>query len=320
MHKSKCPACGSLHTVKNGIRKGVQTYKCQNCGYQFRNSNRPTNEELWKIYLEGKQTVTQMSASFGVSESTIKRQLAAVNIEWKQPPLSGGGFVHLDVTYWGHGWGVMLAIDNADGKPLYVEFIGNEKVEDYVNAVNSIKGRGYEIRGLIVDGKKGLFNELSVYKIQMCQYHMMAIIRRKLTANPRLMAAKELSDLMKRLTKLTREEFERKYAEWKGKWSDTLKKRSTLISGKTKYTHDRLRGAVRSIDFYLPYLFTYQLPECKGMPNSNNKIEGTFTNLKNKLNNHNGMEKENRKRFVRGFFLALLSSRMCDENEKQEPS
>ena len=36
MNKKKCQVCGSSHTVKNGIRNGVQLYKCRDCGYQFR--------------------------------------------------------------------------------------------------------------------------------------------------------------------------------------------------------------------------------------------------------------------------------------------
>ena len=34
------------------------------------------------------------------------------------------------------------------------------------------------------------------------------------------------------------------------------------------------------------------------MPNTNNKIEGTFTDLKKNLNNHSGMSTKNRKRFI----------------------
>ncbi len=64
---------------------------------------------------------------------------------------------------------------------------------------------------------------------------------------------------------------------------------------------------MHSVDFYRPYLFTYQQPECKGMPNTNNKIEGSSTDLKKSLNNHSEMSKENRKRFISGFFLALRS-------------
>ena len=86
--------------------------------------------------------------------------------------------------------------------------------------------------------------------------------------------------------------------------------------GKMHYTHQRLRAAMNSLNFYLPYLFTYQRKDCKGMPNTNNKIEGTFTDLKKNLNNHSGLTKENRKRFISGFFLALAESLSM---EKQEP-
>ncbi len=63
---------------------------------------------------------------------------------------------------------------------------------------------------------------------------------------------------------------------------------------------------VSSLNSYLPYLFTCQRKDCEGMPNTNNKIEGTFTNLKKNLNNHSGLSMENRKRFICGFFLALM--------------
>ena len=136
MNKSKCPVCGSKHTIRYGIHKGVQTYKCADCGYRFRNSKLPSDLELWKMYQENK--------------------------------------------------------------------------------------------------------------------------------------------------------------------------RSQLKNGKTRYRHRRLRSAVRGIDFYLPYLFTYQGKDCEGMPNTNNKLEGIFTDLKKNLNNHSGMNRENRKRFICGFFLALI--------------
>lgn len=42
--------------------------------------------------------------------------------------------------------------------------------------------------------------------------------------------------------------------------------------GRTYY-HRKLRTAVNSIEFYLPYLYTYQREEHEGMPNTYNKIE-----------------------------------------------
>ena len=43
-------------------------------------------------------------------------------------------YVHLDVTYWGHNWGVMLALDDATNKPLYVAFVKSETTQDYRTA------------------------------------------------------------------------------------------------------------------------------------------------------------------------------------------
>lgn len=305
MYKSKCPVCGSTHTVKNGKRKGRQMYKCAVCGYQFRNSKLPSDLELWQMYQANKQTFKELAEQFKTSESTIKRRIRNVSIRWEQPPLFGGGFVHLDATYWGHNWGVILALDDATGRVLYLEFIQNETNADYEAAVRSIQERGYEIQGLIVDGKQSLFGIFSAYKMQMCQFHIKQIVKRHITLNPKLLAARALNEIMKNLTSMSKDDFVKKYTSWKESWKDTLNKRSVLKNSKTRYRHRRLRTAVRSIDFYLPYLFTYQEKGCEGMPNTNNKIEGIFTDLKKNLNNHSGMSKENCKRFISGFFLAL---------------
>ncbi len=222
----------------------------------------------------------------------------------------------MDATYWGHNWGVLLGLDEESGQPLYVAFIKHERVQDYKDAVSSIEKRGFTIRGIVIDGMQSLFEEFSAYKIQMCQFHMKQIVKRYLTLHPKLHAARDLKTMMDHLPQKSKEEFENEYTQWKITWKDTLNKRSQLKSGKTQFTHRRLRSAMHSIDFYLPYLFTYQREDCKGMPNTNNKIEGTFTDLKNNLNNHSGMTEKNRKRFISGFFLALTQKLSM---KKQEP-
>ena len=231
MYKSKCPVCGGTHTVKNGKRRGVQTYLCKGCGYQFRNSLGLKRDTLWRSYQDGKQTISELASAFGVSDSTIKRQLREIEKVWAQPPLDGSGYVHLDATYWGHNWGVMLAIDESSGKPLYMAFIAHERVQDYVDAVRSIEERGYTIKGIVIDGMKSLFSEFSAYKIQMCQYHMIQIVRRYLTLHPRLLAARELKALVDNIVNEDGPEFENKYRHWKSKWVDMLNGRSTLKSG-----------------------------------------------------------------------------------------
>ena len=317
MNKKECPVCRSKHTIKYGMRKGVQLYKCQTCGYQFRAGREVSEDELWNAYQQEKQTIEELSKRFGKSVSTVKRRLHGIKREWEQPPLSGEGFVHLDVTYWGRSFGVLLALDNQTGRPLYMSFVKSETVKDYEDAVSSIKERGYAVRGLVIDGKQSLFKTFSEYHIQMCQFHMKQIIRRYLTLNPKMHASRELKSLVGRLHKANEAEFKKDYQAWKEKWKDTISHKSLHKDGKMHYTHQRLRAAMNSLNFYLPYLFTYQREDCKGMPNTNNKIEGTFTDLKKNLNNHSGLTMENRKRFISGFFLALTETLSMKKQESR---
>lgn len=224
---------------------------------------------------------------------------------WEQPKLYGGGFVHIDATYWGHNWGAMVAVDESSSKVLYLAFIRHETVEDYRKAVASLEERGFSIDGIIIDGMQSLFREFARYPIQMCHFHMISIIRRYLTKNPKMKAAKELRSIVLSITSTDQTSFEAVYKQWKETYADIINRRTvSKKNGASWYTHKRLRTAMHSVDFYLPYLFTFQLKDCTGMPNTNNKIEGTFTDLKNNLNAHSGMSIENRKRFIIGFFLA----------------
>ena len=315
MNKRKCEACGSSHTVKNGVRKGVQLYKCQDCGYQFRAGTEVSEQDLWNAYQQEKQTVKELSVRYGMSVATIKRRLHDIKREWMQPPLSGEGYVHLDTTYWGRGFGVLLALDSQTGTPLYMAFVKSATGTDYADAVSSLRESGRTTRGLSMDGRQTLFKTFSAYPIQMCQFHMKQIIRRYLTLNPKMLASRELKDLTARLHRIDEADFKKDYQAWREKWKDTINHKSLHKDGKMHYTHRRLRAAMNSLDFYLPYLFTFQHEDCQGMPNTNNKIEGTFTDLKKNLNNHSGLTRENRKRFISGFFLALTETLSMKKQE-----
>ena len=114
----------------------------------------------------------------------------------------------------------------------------------------------------------------------MCQFHMKQIVRRYLTLNPRMLASRDLKTLVDKLHRIYEADFRSEYQAWKEKWKDTIARRSLHKDGRLHYVHQRLRVAMNSLDFYLPYLFTCQREDCQGMSNTNNKIEGTFTDLK----------------------------------------
>ena len=246
----------------------------------------------------------ELSMAHCVSMSTVQRLLRSVSIPWLNPVCHGHGVIQIDATYFGRNCGVLIALEAASGRPLYLKHIAHERTSDYADAIAWIKRGGYVVDGIVIDGMQTLFSLFEDYKVQMCQYHMCAIVRRKLTGNPRLLAGRELKALMATLTTSDRESFTEAFEAWVVKWDSFLKERTVSHeAGKTFYTHRRLRSAMTSIRFYLPYLFTWL--EVDGMPNTNNRLEGIFTDLKRNINNHSGMSRRNRERFINGFFLAL---------------
>lgn len=253
------------------------------------------------MYLSGKQTIAQLSKITGASESTIKRRLKKVVLKWEQPTIEGHGIVHLDATYFGRNTGVIVALEARSGKLLYMNHIAHEHISDYKAAVLYITTHGYHIDGIVIDGNRKLFNVLEDYPIQMCQFHMVAIVRRKLTKKPQLPAGKELLDIAYRLKNMSKNEFDAAFDQWKSKWQKfTAEETINLLTGKKTFTHQRLRSAMCSLSFYSKWLFTFE--QINGMPNTNNLIEGTFTDLKKSLRNHPGMSESNRRRFIDGFF------------------
>jgi len=106
------------------------------------------------------------------------------------------------------------------------------------------------------------------------------------------------------LTRTDKESFVAAFDSWHDTWTYFLKERTVdVISGKSRYVHKRLRSAYLSLKRDFPYLFVwYDYPEL--ITNTNNALEGSFTELKNKLRNHNGLSKQNRKWFVDEFLKA----------------
>ncbi len=116
--------------------------------------------------------------------------------------------------------------------------------------------------------------------MQMCQFHMLQIVRRYLTGNPKMKASIDLMLIMREMKHLTKEVFEAEYAAWKERYTEFLNKRVTHKDGKSCYLHRKVRMVVHSIDFFTCLTCSlFQCPECAGMPNTNNKIEGTFYRL-----------------------------------------
>lgn len=103
--------------------------------------------------------------------------------------------INMDTTYWGRGFGLMIIKDTFRNKILWYKFVRNETVAAYCEGIDWLRSQGFTIYGIVCDGMRGLFKELRQYRLQMCQFHMIQIVRRHLTTTPELEASRELLHL-----------------------------------------------------------------------------------------------------------------------------
>lgn len=141
----------------------------------------------------------------------------------------------------------MLFKDAYSGKNLYKQYVKHETNKLYAEGIVYLQSKGFIIKAIVCDRRRGLLQLFSTIPIQMCQFHQCAIITRYLTRQPKLQAAIELRELMLLLVKTDKESFEGALTAWHQKWENFLNERRKDIKGKNRYVHRRLRSAYRSL-------------------------------------------------------------------------
>ncbi len=208
----------------------------------------------------------------------------------------------MDSTYWGRKFGVMLFKDCISKENLLKYYIKSETNKLYQQGIYELHRRGFTVIAIVCDGRRGLLKSFGNIPVQMCQFHQVAIIRRYITKNPRTPAATEFKQIVGYLTKTDKESFEGMITDWYIRWKNYMEERTiNEQTGKSHYTHKRLRSAYRSIKTNMPWLFTWYDNMQLRIPNTTNAIDGHFSDLKNKLRNHNGLSIKRKMKFIDGF-------------------
>jgi len=210
----------------------------------------------------------------------------------------------MDTTYWGRNFGVMLK-DAITKENLLKYYLKTETNALYKQGIKELQSKGFTIKAIVCDGRRGLIQSFGNIPVQMCQFHQVAIIRRYLTRNPIMPASIELMGIVCLMKQTDKESFEGALCEWHNKWKSFLNERTiNEETGKSFFTHKRLRSAYRSLKTNLNWLFTWYDYIELNIPNTTNAIDGNFADLKTKLRNHNGLSKNRKMKFVDEFFKA----------------
>ncbi len=136
----------------------------------------------------------------------------------------------MDTTYWGRQFGLMIIKDAFRNKILWHRFVRYESVSDYLDGIDWLRLNGFKIYGIVCDGMRGLFPALKTYRLQMCQYHMIQIVRRHLTAKPDLEASVELMAITHSLSRTSGQKFREALSSWHEKWRGFFPKRASGLT------------------------------------------------------------------------------------------
>lgn len=229
---------------------------------------------------------------------TIQKKLDSVEVK-KKVLIARKIILIMDTVYFGRDFGVMVFRDWLMKENLIWKFVKYETNDHYKQGVQELKDLGFEILGIIVDGRRGLLTGFPDIPTQMCQFHQIQIVRRHLTQNPRMEASIELKKIVEIMTLTDRKSFEGLLKQWKEKWDEFLLERSTNDeTGETFFKHKRLRSAYSSLERNLPYLYTYQEYLDIGMPNTTNSLEGSFAHVKDRVRLHRGLRIDRKKKLI----------------------
>ena len=291
--------------IRNGRKNSKQLYKCKECGKQFLGGRRRNKVQVITDYVEGKQTLSQLAQRYRISERTIQRDLAGMRFVRKIAKVKDVT-IQLDTTYWGRNFGLMVIKDALRNKILWHKYVRNETISQYMEGISWLKSNGFRIYGAVIDGMRGLAQALYPITVQMCQFHQILITRRYLTQEPELEASIELLSLVKNITKMDKESFVGAFNDWSEKYQNVINERirdKRIKRHTPPYMRPRLRSAYLSLRRNMNLVWTfYDRPE-PGLPNTNNALEGVFSDIKSKVRAHRGISKDNRRKLLDEYIM-----------------
>jgi len=183
---------------------------------------------------------------------------------------------------------------------LLWKIVKHETNREYRSGIQELINNGFEVLGIVADGRVGLSNLFPNIPFQLCQFHQFQTVTRYISKNPKLEASKELRSIMFELKQTDLASFKFWINQWHQKWKYFLAEKTIdPITQKSNFTHQRLRQAYFSIRRNIKYLFTWESYFKKvEIPNTTNSLDGYFSHLKSKLSVHRGASKETQIRLI----------------------
>lgn len=261
-------------------------------------------DKIYTEYISENTKISTLSKRFKLSSKTLARAFAKLEVKKPENLALKEVVVLADASYYGDrcNFGVVAFKDAISGKFLWWKFIyKKEQISDYLQGLDYLRQKGYIIIAVVSDGLRGLSRAISPLPFQFCQFHAQSYAKTKLTNSPKTQAGINLLRIANSIFYTNSTEFRELLENFYSEFGDFLSEKTTNENGRSFYTHKRLRSAYFSLKRNLPLLFTYE--KFSVVPNTNNKLEGSFKDLKNRLRVHNGLNLTNKERLISWYFF-----------------
>ena len=308
-----CPYCHCITIKANGTRNSKQRFRClnPNCRKCWTKNNKPSKQKVWRKFLEGYQ-VDELACYHRVSEKTISRIIKSIpDVTWREASNPEQvQVVIIDATYWGWTCAEMVAMDAWTGQILYcLRLSAKETIADYVCVLANLSKLGYTgIRVVVTDGRPGVGNLVESLGLlyQKCQFHQIKTVIKYLTSKPKLKPNWQLLVITKLMTQVDKKTFQTLLNKWYEYNQEWLKEQTILPDGKKQFIHRKTRSAYNSLSRNPSALFVCRDFPSLHIPNTTNKLEGMFGNIKPIIAIHRGIHRNTK---LKAFEYLCLESR-----------
>lgn len=178
-------------------------------------------------------------------------------------------------------------------------WILSETKEAYAGLRANIESKGYKLKAVVLDGRTGIPRVFEDIPVQICQFHQLQIVRRKLTLRPETEAGQKLLLIAFSISKTDEKTLSQELILWHKTYQNFIDERTYALGTKRwRYAHRRVRSAYLSLKRNLPFLYAYQKYPALEIPNTTNSLDGYWSRLKNLLSAHRGKSKERIKKMI----------------------
>lgn len=178
-------------------------------------------------------------------------------------------------------------------------WIEYETKEAYAGLRSFLESKGFCLKAVVLDGRTGIPRVFGDMPVQICQFHQLKTIKRKLTLRPETEAGRELLTTAFSISKINETILENELSRWHEKYKLFINEKTyPLGTNRWHYTHRRVRSAYLSLKRNMPFLYTYQKYPELDIPNTTNSLDGYWSRIKNLLGAHRGKSKERIRKIV----------------------